>query len=119
MRNGEMKRSKPVERRHELRVPVDLLVERHERGVVFFDSAADMGPGGIFVVRVHDMPLPPTLDLSIHLPDGEPPVRTDAYVVHRFAGHGMHRGYGLQFGSRLSQSDATRLRTFVRSRSAA
>ncbi len=67
-----------------------------------FSLVAEHQQGGIFIATESPPALREIVDLSVELPDGKPPVKTHAEVVHRVTAEdarstGAVAGAGLQF----------------------
>lgn len=101
-----------MERRRHPRASASLLVERHEEGVTYFHTTWDVGGGGVFLLRAHEIPLPETMDLLVHLPDGGLPIRARGIVTHRVEGDGSRSGYGVRLVD-VALEDALRLARWV------
>jgi len=92
----------PESRRTYARVPARLRVGWTSSRDFLSAWSANIGRGGIFIALENPPPLRELVDLSVELPDGKPPVRTQAEVVHvvtaaEARASGRVAGAGLQF----------------------
>jgi len=84
------------------RVPARLRVGWKTTREFLVAHSENISRGGIFVASDHPPPLREILELSLDLPDGKGPVKTQAEVVHRVTpeearASGRRAGAGLQF----------------------
>ena len=84
------------------RVPARLRVGWKTSREFLVAHSENISRGGIFIASDHPPPLREILELSLDLPDGKGPVKTQAEVVHRVTpeearADGRRAGAGLQF----------------------
>jgi uncharacterized protein (TIGR02266 family) len=89
-------------RRTFVRVPVKLEVGWSTAREFLVVYAENISAGGIFVVSQDPPPLREMVELSLKLPDGDPPAKTQAEVIQRLTADearrvGRQPGAGLQF----------------------
>jgi uncharacterized protein (TIGR02266 family) len=89
-------------RRTYARVPARLRVGWTSARDFLVAYSENISRGGIFIAMENPPPLHEVVDLSVELPDGKPPVRTQAEVVHcvmpeEARASGRAAGAGLQF----------------------
>jgi uncharacterized protein (TIGR02266 family) len=89
-------------RRAFARVPVKLEVEWTSAREFLVVYAENISAGGMFVVSQDPPPLHEVVELSLKLPDGDPPAKTQAEVIQRLTADearrlGRQPGAGLQF----------------------
>jgi uncharacterized protein (TIGR02266 family) len=92
----------PESRRTYARVPARLRVGWTSSRDFLSAWSDNISRGGIFIALENPPPLRELVDLSVELPDGKPPVRTQAEVVHvvtaaEARASGRVAGAGLQF----------------------
>lgn len=83
------------ERRRDDRRRVDLWVDEHHDGVVYYQRATDLSMGGLFLERTLPHPPGTHIDVVMRLPDSQPPLRVAAEVV----AHQRDRGMAVRFVS--------------------
>ena len=94
--------SGPQVRRAFTRVPTHLRVSWPSPREFLIAYADNISAGGIFVVISEPPQLKEVVELSLELPDGEAPAKTNAEVIQRITiadalEHGVRAGAGLQF----------------------
>lgn len=99
-----------TERRHEDRIPVQMWVEERIADGLYFQRAANLSAGGMYLENTIPHPVGTRVALQFTLPDGGPPLRVHAQIVNAAAEDTV--GMGLKFVD-LPAEEAERIRKFV------
>jgi len=84
------------DRRSHTRVPVDLEVEEHTGGALYFQRATNLSLNGLFLDGTLPHPPGTTVLLDVHVPGERSPVRVEGEVVTE---RGHRLGMGVRFRS--------------------
>ncbi|HEY7957546.1 MAG TPA: PilZ domain-containing protein [Polyangia bacterium] len=99
------------DRRTGARIPVKMWVEESSAGGLYFQRAANLSEGGIFLERTIPHPIGTMVSLQFTLPDEAEPLRVRAEIVNAAAAE-AELGMGLRFVE-LAEPEAERIRRFV------
>ena len=102
------------ERRSGNRIPIQMWVEESSPDGMYFQRAANLSEGGIFLEKTIPHPVGTRVTLQFSIPDEGPPIRVNGEIVNPKAEDGA-LGMGLKFVD-LPADVAERIRKFVSSR---
>ena len=84
------------ERRHALRVPVQMFVEESHDHATYFQHSSNLSKGGIFLEKTIPHPVGTRVSLQFTLPGDQTPIKVDAEIVNAL-GSDERLGMGLRF----------------------
>lgn len=99
------------DRRTAHRIPVQMWVEESSADGLYFQRAANLSEGGMFLAKTIPHPVGTQVTLQFTLPDGAAPIKCRAEIVNAAAEEG-ELGMGLKFVD-LPGDVAERIRLFV------
>lgn len=99
------------ERRRYPRIPVEMWVQESRDRELYFERAANLSEGGVFLENTIPHPMGTLVQLEFTLPGDSAPIRARGKIVSSMGG-GSDLGMGVQFVD-LDPEIARRIRAFI------